>query len=124
MPTIRVRNQIAAATPQQLFPLQGSQYEYIPWPARVEFSTIGVSSTPADVDLADATIYSGSDILQQRGPLTNKSGVTGATQSAVYPDDFLLDDVAAQGERLSVEVNTGSWAGTGFIDTVVRITPL
>jgi len=124
MPTIRVRSQITLAEPQTIFPLQGNQYEYLPFDARVEFAVVGFSSVAADPDLVDATIYSGSDILQQRGPISNKSLTTAQSTSAVYPDDFLLDDVAAQGERISVELNTGSWAADGTIDTVVKITPV
>ena len=79
----------------------------------------------ADVQLATATVYSGSDILQQRGPISDKSAVTAQSKGAVYPDDFLLDDVAAAGERLSVELNLPALFATGeFVDTVVKITPL
>jgi len=121
MPTIRVRTegQTAVAT---IFPLQGSQYEYLPFNARVEFAIVGDGT---DIDLVTATVYSGSDILQQRGPITNKTAVTAQSKNAVYPDDFLLDDVAAAGERLSVELNIPATMIPGdFIDTVVKITPL
>jgi len=124
MPTIRVRNNVTLAVPATIFPLQGNQYEYLPFNARVEFAIVGFSSTPADVDLVDATVYSGSDVLQQRGPISNKSLVTSGSTSPEYPEDFLLDDVAAAGERLSIEINTGDWAASGTIDTVVKITPL
>jgi len=77
------------------------------------------------VSQARATVFSGSDILQQQGPITDKSAVTAQSQDAVYPDDFLLDDVAAAGERLSVQLDIP--ADTTFdaiFDTVVKITPL
>lgn len=123
MPTIRVRTAVDAAG--TFFPLQGNQYEYLPFNARVEFGLVGQATTAADIDAITATVYSGSDILQQRGPISNKSAVTGQTNGAVYPDDFLLDDVAAAGERLSVELNVPA-AGTAgdTVDTVVKITPL
>jgi len=123
MPTIRVRTDVSAAG--TFFPLQGNQYEYLPFNARVEFGLVGQATTPADIDAITATVYSGSDILQQRGPISNKSAVTGQTNGAVYPDDFLLDDVAAAGERLSVELNVpGAGAAGDTVDTVVKITPL
>jgi len=123
MPTIRVRTDVAAAG--TFFPLQGNQYEYLPFNARVEFALVGQATTAADIDGITATIYSGSDILQQRGPVSNKSNVTGQTNGAVYPDDFLLDDVAAAGERLSVELNVPAAGAAGdTVDTVVKITPL
>ena len=113
MPTIRVNNLLDAGVPT--FPLQGSQYEYLPFNARVEFAIIETSATP--VGDVIATIFSGTDVLQQAGAITVKSG--GAT---VYPDDFLLDDVAAAGERLSVELTSA--AGAADVQTTVKITPL
>jgi len=112
MPTIRVNNVLAAGVPT--FPLQGSQYEYLPFNARVEFAIIETTAVIAGDVIA--TIFSGTDVLQQAGAITEKSG--GAT---VYPDDFLLDDVAAAGERLSVELV--SIAGAN-VQTTVKITPL
>jgi len=113
MPTIRVNNALVAGVPT--FPLQGSQYEYLPFNARVEFAII--ETTTASVGDVVATIFSGTDVLQQAGAITIKPD--GAT---VYPDDFLLDDVAAAGERLSVELISA--AGLADVQTTVKITPL
>jgi len=125
MPTIRVKT-VLEATAQTVFPLQGNQYEYLPFNARVEFAIVGRDGATAGVvDLVTATVYSGSDILQQRSGITDKSQTTAQTQNAVYPDDFLLDDVAAAGERLSVELNLPpDVTFDSVIDTVVKITPL
>jgi len=113
MPTIRNTVTVAAGVPS--FPLVGSQYEYLPFNARVEFAVVEVTA----ILIADvlATIFSGTDILQQASGITAK--VAG---NPVYPDDFLLDDVAAAGERLSVELNSA--AGGALVATVVKITPL
>ena len=125
MPTIRVQNGgdtqllVAGAT---LFPLQGNQYEYLPFNARVEFAIVGHEGTDAVVPTVRATVFSGSDILQQQSGITNKTQTTAQSKNAVYPDDFLLDDVAAAGERLSVQLN--SIAGSATVQTVVKITPL
>ena len=113
MPTIRVNSTLSAGVPT--FPLQGSQYEYLPFNARVEFAIIETTAVPTAV--VSATVFSGTDVLQQAGAITLKIG--GAT---VYPDDFLLDDVAAAGERLSVELV--SPAGSATVQTVAKITPL
>jgi len=125
MPTIRKRN-VSLAVASTVFPLQGSQYEYLPFNARVEFAIVGADGATAGIiEGTEATVYSGSDILQQKGPISDKTDVTAGSKNAVYPDDFLLDDVAAAGERLSVELNIP--ADTTFdsvIDTVVKITPL
>jgi len=131
MPTIRRRTTVAAGDgPQTVFPLQGNQYEYLPFNARVEFAIVGhaggAALVPADIDRVTATVFSGSDILQQQSGITNKSATTAQSQDAVYPDDFLLDDVAAAGERLSVQLDIPDpTAGEEtIIDTVVKITPL
>ena len=124
MPTIRVRNTLSPGVP--VFPLQGNQYEYLPFNARVEFALVGHDGTDAGaVAAVRATVFSGSDILQQAAPITDKSAVTAQSQNAVYPDDFLLDDVAAAGERLSVQLDIPADATFDAIfDTVVKITPL
>jgi len=114
MPTIRVQNVVAAGVPT--FPLQGNQYEYLPFGARVEFA-IKEITTVALVGDVQATVFSGTDILQQEGPISGT--IDGAI---IYPDDFLLDDVAAAGERLSVQLNSA--AGAATVQTVVKITPL
>lgn len=111
MPTIRVATTNLAAN-GTAFPLQGNQYEYLPFPARVEFAIV------ANAAGIDATVYSGSDVLQQNGPTTVK------TTPPLYPDDFLLDDVAAAGERLNVILRETAGAATTDIETVVKITPI
>ena len=113
MPTIRVAQTLAAGVPA--FPLQGSQYEYLPFNARVEFAIVEVTA----VLIGDvvAQVFSGTDVLQQGGGITGK-----AAGNPVYPDDFLLDDVAAAGERISVELNSA--AGAADVVTVAKITPL
>jgi len=99
------------------FPLQGSQYEYLPFDARVEFAI--VSNGPSIVSSPTATVYSGTDVLQQRAPIDKE-----ADKAIKYPDDFLLDDVAAAGERLSVEIEEVTGTALEQVTTVVKITPL
>ena len=111
MPTIRVTNTNIAAN-ATVFPLAGSQYEYLPFNARVEFAIISSAAT------IDCSVFSGSDVLQQGGPPTTKA------TPPVYPDDFLLDDVAMAGERISVVLRETGNVATTDVETVVRITPL
>lgn len=111
MPTIRVTTTNIAAL-STAFPLQGNQYEYLPFPAQLEFAIV------ANAAGIDVTVYSGSDVLQQNGPATVK------TTPPLYPDDFLLSDVAAAGERLNVILRETANVATTDIETVVRITPL
>jgi hypothetical protein len=111
VPTIRAQTTNLAAN-ATAFPLTGNQYEYLPFNARVEFAII---ASAAGIDV---TVYSGSDVLQQAGPATVKA------TPPVYPDDFLLDDVAMAGERLNVILRETAGVATTDIETVVKITPL
>jgi hypothetical protein len=111
VPTIRVTTTNLAAN-AQAFPLSGNQYEYLPFNAHVEFAVV------ANAVGIDVTVYSGSDLLQQGGPATVK------TTSPIYPDDFLLNDVAMAGERLNVILRETTGVATTDIETVVRVTPL
>jgi len=112
MPTIRVTSTNIPAG-STAFPLQGNQYEYLPFPARVEFAIIANAVT------LNVTVYSGSDVLQQGGPPIFKAAIV-----TVYPDDFLLDDVAAAGERLNVLLQETGAVATTDAETTVKITPL
>jgi hypothetical protein len=116
VPTIRKRVTVAfGGVP--VFPLTGDQYEYLPFPARVQFAIIGLSTAGI---ATTATVYSGSDVLQQNGPITQRAA--GAT-NPTFPDDFLLDDVAGQGERLNV-VLTNSGTVNDTVEVVAIVTPL
>jgi hypothetical protein len=115
MPTIRKRNVVAFGG-APVYPLQGDQFEYLPFDARVQFAIIGQNTATIN---SQATVYSGSDVLQQNGPITIRA--VGATQPT-YPDDFLLDDEADAGDRLNV-VLTNSGTTNDLVETVCIITP-
>lgn len=112
MPLIRVTTTNLPAS-STAFPLQGNQYEYLPFPARVEFAVVANAGT------VDVQVFSGTDVLQQSGPPTVKT-----TPTAVYPDDFILDDVAGWNERLNVILRETGAIATTDLETAVKITPL
>lgn len=114
MPLIRKVTDTAAAG--TFFPLQGSQYEYLPFNALLEFAIISVDATGTNA--LKATVFSGSDVLQEQSEVDVKT-----TRNAIYPDDFTLQDVAAAGERIGVQLDSVASAGAECL-TVVRITPL
>jgi len=113
MPLIRKRltNIAANAT---VNPLSGDQYEYLPFNARVEFAVVANAIT------LDVTIYSGSDVLQQGGPPSLYADPITVHAS----DDFLVDDVAAAGERLNVVLRETGGVATTDAEIAVRITPI
>ncbi len=111
MPTINTRTSMATAT--SATPLSGNQYEYLPFNAMVE---IGISS---NVNLVLATVFSGSDLLLQEGPV--QLGTVDFLPK--YPDDFSLTDVASAGDRLSINLRNTN-AGTAVVMCSVKLTPI
>ena len=112
MPTVRRTNVLAANASAN--PLQGSQYEYLPFDALVEFSVLAIAPS-----VAQASVFSGSDVLMQNETVDGLA----LANPIVYPDHFEIRDVAQAGERLGVTVTDISGAGT-TVRTVCRITPL
>lgn len=110
MPTIQNSVSVAANTVNDNV-LTGSQWEYLPYNAAVEFGLVA-SATGLLCD-----VFSGQDnIAEGYGPSL-------ANRFPIYPDDFTLTDVAAAGERLKVRVrNTTGGALTIFYS--IRITPV
>lgn len=115
MPTIRVATLNMAANSTN-FPLAGNQFEYLPYNAQVLFAILASAAT------CDVSVFSGQDVLQQGGPPIVKA--LGAGTGTIYPDDFLLDDVAGQGERISVVIRETGNIATTDAETTVRITPI
>ena len=112
MPTIRSRDDVAAGA--TINPLQGSQYEYLPFDALVQFAILADAG-----DTFQGSVFSGSDVLMQNSDIDNLAVAT----PIQFPENYEIQDVAAAGERLGVSLtNVGGAIGT--IRTVVRITPL
>lgn len=111
MPIINVRNTLAANG--LAFPLQGNQYEFLPFDAFVEFAILGDAAA-----VVNASVFSGSDVLMQNAQID----VLAVANPIVYPDHYNLSDVAAAGERLGVTLQEAAGA-TPIVRTSVRITP-
>ncbi len=83
--------------------LQGSQFEFLPYNAFLEFGLVG-SATGL---LAD--VYSGADTVAESFALSTQN------RFPIYPDDYPLNDVAGAGERIKVRIrNTTGGALTAF----------
>jgi hypothetical protein len=112
MPVIAQRVTIAGSSVNDNV-LAGSQFEYLPYNAELEF---GINGDANAVDLR-VDVYSGQDILMENGMINSQA------RFPVYPDDFTLTDVAAAGERLKIRIRNLNAAGRdAFIS--VRITPI
>lgn len=112
MPVIQGITSVAASSVNDNI-LSGSQFEYLPYNAFVEF---GLNGDANGADLA-VDVYSGQDILMENAPMNVKAAIP------VYPDDFTLNDVAAAGERLKVRVRNTSAAAARSLYWVVKLTP-
>lgn len=89
----------------------GSQFEYLPFNALLEF---GINGSAIGLQ-ADA--YSGQDILAE------SMGVNAQNRFPIYPDDFPLNDVAAAGERVKLRI-TNPTGGSLDVFWTLRITPI
>lgn len=112
MPLIAQRNTMTANG--NAFPLQGNQFEILPYDSYVEFAVL--ADTGATVLV---TVYSGSDLLQQQA----NAQILAVASPILWPDHFTLNDYAGMGERLSVQLLEAA-AGTPIVRTNVKITQL
>lgn len=113
MPVLQNSVSVAAATVVDNV-LTGSQWEFLPYNAYIEFGLNG------DANAADLRIdcYSGQDTLvEQMQP-------SAQNRMPIYPDDFPLVDVAAAGERLKVRVRNLNAGAARTLFFSVRITPV
>jgi hypothetical protein len=106
-----IQKAVAAGDSEQL--LTGSQAEFVTVNSSVE---IAINSTAVGVV---ASVSSGSDTLMEEAPVFVKA----AGVPPVYPDDFILQDVAAAGERLQARARNTT-AGALTVTIAVRSTPL
>jgi len=108
MPVIQNNVSIAASATNENI-ITGSQFEYLPYNALVEFGLNGRATGLV------ADIYSGADIVAESFALGS------ANRTPIYPDDFPLNDVAAAGDRLKIRVRNTTGAPI-VVDYSVRIT--
>jgi len=96
-------------------PLQGWQYEYLPFPALVEIAVVASA-----INSANMTITSGSDTLAE------DQVIGGGGTDGVYPDNDKpdMEDIAAAGDRLKIAIRETAAAGTVDIMGWIRITRL
>ncbi len=113
MPLLQSETSVAAASLNDNL-LSGSQWEFMPFAARLDFGLVG------DANASDlrVDVFTGSDALcEQLQP-------SAANRMPVFPDDYTLTDVAAAGERVKVRVRNLNAGAARTIFLAVRITPL
>jgi hypothetical protein len=98
MPMIQKR--IVLALNSSASALQDDQFEYLPYNALVEVAML------TDAVGVLATVFSGSDLLMDEGPVP----VAAINVFPKFPDDYHLTDVAAGGERIKIRLRDTSGA--------------
>ena len=111
MPTIQNRVSVAGLGTNDNV-LTGSQYEFLPFDAQLEFGICG------DANAADlrVDVYSGQDVLMENAEPSAQNRIP------IYPDDFGLTDVAGAGERIKIRVRNSNAAPRTLFYSL-RITP-
>ena len=94
--------------------LAGSQWEYMPFNARVAFGLNG-DANGADMRL---DVYTGSDVILEDAPLNVLARLP------VAPDDFLLRDIVRAGERVKVRARNTSAAAARSVFWAILIDPV
>jgi len=113
MPIIQGRTSVALSSVNDNV-LAGSQFEFAPFNALVEFGLCGDANA---VDLR-VDIYSGQDVIcEQLEP-------NAQARIPIYPDDFVLQDVVRAGERIKIRVRNVSAAAARTLFHSVRLTPV
>lgn len=113
MPLIQGITSIAASTTNDNV-LTGSQFEFLPYDSSLHF---GLNGDANGADLR-VDVYSGQDVLMENAPMNTKASIP------VFPDDFLLSDVAAGGERIKVRVRNTNSAAARSLYWAVMVSPV
>lgn len=111
MPAVKTVHTFAAAGDRFNF-MQGSQYEFLNFPALVE---IALLADPGDAPTA--VITTGSDILLSNGVVDEK-----AVTAPITREDIQFSDTVLPGERIVVEVT--ATAAADRVRALIVITPL
>jgi len=96
--------------------MTGSQFEFLGRPSRIQIYQI---SDPA-VGIGESTVFFGQELELAASP--TPVGVAGV--GPAVPDDLILDDVGAPGDRLVIRVAETGGAAAAEVRTLVVITPL
>ncbi len=108
-------SQALTASQKNFNPLSGWQYEFLPWPGDVAVLMRHTGAAGTVV----ATIYSGSETIQQRSPIQN-GGTAGVTPSTLntHPTTWR----AAAGDRIIISIDETA-AATPTVDGIIIVEP-
>jgi hypothetical protein len=111
MPTIK--RTVVLEAGESANPIQGSQYEFLPWPALLEFIALATGTA------VEGSIFTGSDVLLEPTELDQRA----ITEPLNWDDDPIVQDVVGGGERLGVQVRNTHASEERTVRVAIRITP-
>jgi hypothetical protein len=97
--------------------LQGSQFEFLGAPSRVQVYAMQDSAGGGGVGEAEVFFGQELELAQTRVNLRTPADVR-------VPDDLIVDDIGAAGDRLVVRLTETGGALTAVVVTLVKITPI
>ncbi len=114
MPTIRVSSivPIGGVIPNVL---AGSQFEFLARPSIVQVFCVQDTG-----DFGEIEVFFGQELQLPSSPITSVVALTGPN----VPDDEIVNDIGAPGDRLVVRLVETGGAATAIVRTMVKITPL
>lgn len=114
MPTIRATTVVPAGGVVQNV-LTGSQFEFLARPSIVQ-----VFAVQDLTELAQIEVFFGQELQLPQSPVTEAVAGTGPK----VPDDEIVNDLGAPGDRLVVRLVETGGAVAANVRTMVKITPL
>lgn len=115
MPTIRNVTAVAAGG-QNANVLTGSQFEFLGTPSRIQ--VYAISDTAGTIGVGEIEIFFGQELQFSQSPINEKAA------GPDIPDDLLIDDFGAAGDRLVVRLSETGGVNGVTINTLVKITPI
>ena len=115
MPTIRtVTVQATGTTTPNV--LTGSQFEFLGVPSRIQI--YAVQDTGGGAGVGEVEVFFGQELQFSQSPVNLK------TFGPEVPEDLLVDDFGAGGDRLVVRVTETGGAAAATVNILVKITPM
>jgi len=114
MPTAKFTNVLGANAVVQNV-MAGSQFEFMGRPTRIQIYAI------ADLaDLVDIEVFFGQELQMAPAQL----GVLAPLTGPIVPDDLLVDDIAAPGDRITIRLTETAGMAATNVRTLVVLTPV
>lgn len=114
MPTAKFTTVLGANEVNQNV-MAGSQFEFMGRPTRIQIYAIADTG-----DVVDIEVFFGQELQMAPAQL----GTLAATTGPIVPDDLLVDDIAAPGDRITIRLTETAAVAATNVRTLVVLTPV